>query len=102
MQKKSELSFKGIPFRGTVLPLIKDDDPASKKPQLKYESHARSFLLTKLEDQEKLSEILSAAENNELEIRQIERVYDAAEKTFCVYIHWSEPYYEMPKASGTP
>jgi hypothetical protein len=100
MQKKSELSFKGLPFRGVVLPLIKDDDPASKKPQLKYESYAKSFLLTKTEDVTELSTILSAAENSKLEIRQIERVYDAAEKTFCVYLHWSEPYYEMPEANG--
>ena len=100
MQKKSELSYNGIPFRGTSVPLVKDDDPNSRKPQLKYESHAAAFRLDVPEQKKELDELLTAIDNTRFELKQLERVYDSAIKTFCVFIHWSEPYYEFSPADS--
>lgn len=100
MRKKSELLYNGIPYRGESLPLIKDDDPTALKPVLKYESFANAFLMNDSDQRDALNELLTEIDNNTVELKQLERVYDPALKTFCVFIHWSEPYYDPPPTPG--
>lgn len=89
----------GIPYRtrnGTV-PLLKEDDPAYRRPQMQPEVSVRVFDLGSDEDRVEYARILNLCARNLGRVMQQDTQYCEDEKNWRVLLTWATYFYEHPE-----
>jgi hypothetical protein len=97
---KKEFTFpgyNGIPFRGSP-PLLKEDDPPEKQPQLGMQLFVTVLELNKPDDLEYYQRICQLVGNGVAQISFEDKQWDAGLSNWKVLIRWMLYYYYMTNA----
>ena len=94
----SRASRDGAPFRGSQLPLLKEEEYENLSERV-YDANVETFDTDDPEQKEKLQSILDAAANGWYKVlcmdrKWIENKTDGTAKMY-VYIEWVAPYQEI-------
>lgn len=92
--------YDGLPFRGNAIPFLKEDDPASRQPQVSYEPHVWILDLSKQEDLDDYRSVYQLVTNGSAIISAEERQYDADAKNWRIFLRWALVFTHMPKDFG--
>jgi len=88
--------WDGLPFRGSTIPFLKEDDPAHKQPQVSYEPHVWILDLSKQEDLDDYRAVYQLVTNGSAIISAEERQYDSEAKNWRIFLRWALVFTHMP------
>jgi hypothetical protein len=86
----NQLPYLGSPFNR------RENDPEEMQPTLSYKAHVRIFNLSIEEDLKEYTDIWNRVCKQEIIIGIEERQYDPVEKTWRIFLRWSEQFYTDP------
>jgi len=92
----------GIPFRGKSIPMLKENDPESVRPQVVFEPFVFVLDLSNPQDLEDYRNIWVLVTNNAAVISVEERQYDQEKKNWRVFIRWALVYYASKQDPTKP
>ena len=88
-----------IPVKEAV-PLLRDDDPESKKLQIVADGRAAMFVMNNDADAKSCQAIAEKVAKGEAAIQREEITWSEALQSYVVYMRWNEIYQEMAQKSG--
>jgi hypothetical protein len=90
--------YEGRPYFGneTYLELVKDDDPAYKKPQRVCKAHIETFNLLDEEQVKRFERVCDLAVNGQVVVEIEERKFIEKEQSWVVFMRWYDVYMVEP------
>ena len=88
--------FDGMPFRGSV-PNLKKDDPERRQPETGMQVHTDVLALSNEAQLKRYNDILQVIANGAGVLRYEEKQYDEKISNWRILICWAEVYTYMPK-----
>lgn len=90
--------LNGVPYRtrsGTI-PLLKESDPAHRRPQMQPEVSVRVFDLGEATERAEYERVLNLCARNLGRVMQQDTQYSEEDKTWRVLLTWATYFYEHP------
>jgi hypothetical protein len=84
--------FNGMPFRGSTVPFLKEDDPASVRPKQGVTGHAVVLDLSDAEDLKYYNKLFNLAYSGKVVVAKDDLTFDAARSRYVACVRWVEHY----------
>lgn len=91
--------YDGYPFRGPI-PLLRNDDPARRQPEIQTKVHVDILDLSKEPDMKRYRALCQMITNGFAQFSKEDVRYDEKKKNWRVFVRWLEYYTTLPKGDA--
>lgn len=84
--------LNGLPFRGSSVPYLKEDDPSSMRPKQGVTGHAVVLDLSDADDLEYYNKLFNLAYSGKIIVAKDDLTFDANRSRYVACVRWAEPY----------